>query len=83
MVFGLFKAFLQILKRQIPVLCGWMMRGFAIGLGVALFRVIQGEILLPMGYSFDYSWNIVVAISFPLTWLAAEFWIWATRPKKS
>ncbi len=83
MTFAFIKAFLHIRKREIPVHRRWMMRGFAVGMGVALFRVGLDDILQPMGYSFNDSWNIVLATSFPITLAAAEFWIWATKPKKS
>jgi hypothetical protein len=83
MVFAFIKAFTHIRKREIPAHRRWMMRGFAIGMGVALFRVFLDDVLQPMGLSFDDSWNIVLATCFPVSLGAAEFWIWATGPKKA
>ena len=83
MVFAFVKAFLHIRKRKIAYHRRWMMRGFAIGMGVALFRVFLEDVLQPMGLSFNDSWNIVMASCFPVTLGAAEIWIWATKPRKA
>lgn len=82
MVFAFVKAYLHIRKREIVFHRRWMMRGFAIGMGVALFRVFLEDVLQPMGLSFNDSWNIVMAGCFPVSLAAAEFWIWATKPRK-
>ena len=81
MLFAFVKAFTHIRTRQIVRHREWMVRGFAAGLGVALFRVLLNEVLVPSGVDFTTSWNIVVAISFPIIVAAAELWIRATRPK--
>ena len=81
MLFAFVKAFTHIRTRQIARHREWMIRGFAAGLGVALFRVLLNEVLVPSGVDFTTSWNIVVAISFPIIVAAAELWIRATRPK--
>jgi uncharacterized membrane protein len=83
MIFAFVKAYLHIRKREIKVHREWMIRGFAAGFGVSLFRVILNDVLPRMGYDFTQSWNIVMVISFPIIITVAEFWIWATRPKKS
>ncbi len=48
-----------------------------------MFRVILSDVLPKLGFNFDDAWNIVMAISFPIVLIAAEFWIRLMRPKKS
>lgn len=83
MIFAFVNAFRLIRKRQFLVHREWMMRGFAAGLAVSVFRLISDEILTPMGYNFDDRWTIVMLVSLPITLGATELWIRATRPKKS
>ena len=83
MIFAFVNAFRLIRKRQFLVHREWMMRGFAAGLAVSVFRLISEEILTPMGYNFDDRWTIIMLVSLPITLAATEFWIWATRPRKS
>ncbi len=82
MIFAFVHAFRLVRQRRFAEHREWMMRGFAIGMGVALFRVLLNDVLQPMGMSFMDSWNVVTAISFPATLGAAEIWIRLTRPKK-
>ena len=82
MVFAFVKAFLHIRKRQIAVHREWMIRGFAAGLGVAVFRVLLEDVLPKFGFQFIDAWNTVTAVSLPIVLIVAEFWIRATRPKK-
>lgn len=82
MIYAFVKAFLHIRKREIKVHREWMIRGFAAGFGVSLFRVVLNDVLPRMGYDFTESWNIVMVISAPIILLVAEFWIRVTRPKK-
>jgi uncharacterized membrane protein len=82
MIYAFINALLLIRKRKFLLHREWMMRGFATGLAVSVFRLISDEILEPMGYNFDDRWTIVVLISLPITLAATEFWIRATRPKK-
>ena len=83
MIFAFVNAFMLVRKRNFLLHREWMMRGFAAGLGVSVFRFISEEILLPMGLSFDDRWTIVMLISPPITLGATELWIRATRPRKS
>jgi hypothetical protein len=83
MVFCFIHAFRLVMQRQFARHREWMMRGFALGLGVAIFRVALNDILPPLGIEdFNQRWDIVTAISFPIALLAAEFWIRATRPAR-
>ncbi len=82
MVYAFVTAFRHVKARRFAVHREWMIRGFAIGLGVALFRVILRDVLPRLGMeSFDDRWNTVVWISFPIMLAAAELWIRATRPR--
>ena len=83
MIFAFVNAFRLVRQRQFMAHREWMLRGFSIGMGVALFRILLGDVLQPMGMSFNDGWNIVTAISFPATLIAAEVWIRLTRPKRS
>lgn len=59
----------------------WMIRGFAIGIGVAYFRVMLNDVLPWMGVEdFTTRWDIVTASSQAITLGLAELWIRATRP---
>lgn len=82
MVFAFVHAFLLVKRRNFQKHREWMMRGFATGLGVALFRVGLEDVLPPLGFNFDQSWNIVMAASFPLMLGFTELWIRVTRPKR-
>lgn len=81
MVFAFVKAFIHIRRREIPAHRRWMIRGFSIGMSVAVFRVMLNDWLQPAGYSFDEAWNIAMWTCFPMMIAAAEFWVWATSPR--
>ena len=83
MIFAFVNAFMLVRNRKFLLHREWMMRGFAAGLAVSVFRAISEEILQPMGYSFDDRWTIVMLISLPITLGATEFWIRVTRPRRS
>ena len=82
MVFAFVNAFNHVRSRNFLLHREWMMRGFATGLAVAVFRVILDDVLVPMGYSFDQRWAIVMVVSLPITLAATEFWIRVTRPRQ-
>ena len=80
MIFAFVKAYQHVRARRFPLHREWMIRGFTIGISVALFRVLLNDVLLKVGYDFTEGWNIVVWVSTPLLLAAAEFWIRVTRP---
>lgn len=81
MVFAFVQALVHVRARRFGLHREWMIRGFATGMAVALFRVMLNDILPAMGVEdFTTRWNIVVTISFPILLGFAEFWIRATRP---
>ena len=83
MIYAFVHAFSLIRKRKFLLHREWMMRGFAAGLAVSVFRLISDVILQPMGYDFNDRWTIVILITLPITLAATEFWIRVTRPKKT
>lgn len=83
MVFCFFHAFGLVRQRKFAQHREWMIRGFATGLGVALFRVVLNDVLPALGLEdFNQRWDIVMATSFPIMLVFAELWIRATRPVK-
>lgn len=81
MVFAFVNAFRHVKARRFAVHREWMIRGFAAGMSVALFRVLLNDILPRMGMeNFDTRWNTVMVVSFPIVIGLAELWIRATRP---
>ncbi len=83
MIFAFVHAYRLVRQRRFAAHREWMMRGFATGMGVALFRVLLEYVLQPAGMSFTDAWNVVTAVSFPATLGAAEIWIRLTRPRRS
>lgn len=83
MIFSFVKAYVHVRRRQFTVHREWMIRGFAIGISVAWFRLMLNDVLQPAGLDFLTSWNIVMWTSFPLFWIVAETWIRMTRRKKT
>ncbi|MEM9687917.1 MAG: DUF2306 domain-containing protein [Pseudomonadota bacterium] len=83
MIFAFVHAYRLVRQRRFAEHREWMMRGFATGMGVALFRVLLEYVLQPAGMSFVDAWNVVTAVSFPMTLGAAEIWIRLTRPNRS
>ena len=87
MVFAFVQAYRCVRQRKFLQHREWMMRGFAIGLGVALFRVLLNDVLPPLGIEdFQTRWDIVTAVSFPAMLILAELWIRAKnnqQPAKS
>jgi hypothetical protein len=60
----------------------WMIRGYALGLGIATFRVLL-VILRLSGVPFVEAWDTVMSLSFTINVLVAEWWINVTRhPEK-
>jgi uncharacterized membrane protein len=81
MLFAFSKAFIHVRAGRYPRHREWMIRGFATGLGVAIFRVLLNDVLPKMGFEFMPAWNTAMVLCFPILIAVAEFWIWATQPK--
>ena len=58
----------------------WMIRTFAIGLGISTFRVIIPFLMMPpLGATFPEARNTVVWLGFAVNIVVAEAWINVTR----
>ena len=79
-LFCLTRAFWYIRHRRIQLHREWMLRAFAIGLGVAATRPIVGAFFATRRYSPEQFFGIAFWLGFALTALAGELWIRATRP---
>ena len=74
------KAYVHARRREFHIHREWMIRGFAIGLGVSTFRVINDWLFANTTMSFDEVWNATGWMSFSINLLVAEIWIDYTRP---
>jgi uncharacterized membrane protein len=73
------KGYLHIRRFEIAQHREWMIRGFAIGLGISTFRVLL-PVLMVFGASFTEAWDTVVWLGFAINLVLAEMWINLTRP---
>jgi len=78
-LFALTKAFWHIRHREIRQHREWMIRAFAIGLGVAAIRPIVGAFFAVGRLAPQEFFGIAFWLGFTLTAIAAEVWIQLTR----
>ena len=78
-LFSILRAYLLIRRRQVRLHREWMIRGFALGLGISTFRVFQGIFMGLAGASLLEAWDTVVWFGFALNLAVAETWINLTR----
>jgi uncharacterized membrane protein len=70
----------RIRQRQIALHREWMIRTFAIGLGISTFRVMIPFLMVPpLNATFPEAWDTVVWLAFAVNLITAEVWINATR----
>jgi uncharacterized membrane protein len=74
------KGYLHIRRFEIAQHREWMIRTFAIGLGIATFRVLL-PVLMLFGASFTEAWDTVVWLGFAVNLVVAEVWINVRRPQ--
>ena len=79
-VFSLGKALRHVLRRELGRHREWMLRGFAIGLGVATIRPVVAVLQLVGVVGFDRALGLGFWIALTLHLAAAEAWIRWTRP---
>lgn len=73
-------AYRSIRRRRVAAHREWMIRSYAIGLGIATFRVLlPGLMSPPFSVSFREAWDTVVWLGFVLNLIVAEWWIHRTR----
>ena len=76
----LVQGYRTIRRRDIARHREWMIRCFAIGLGIATFRVLIPLLMLPpIEASFSEAWETVAWLGFVINLGAAELWINLTR----
>lgn len=74
------KAYRHIRRFEIAQHREWMIRAFAIGLGISTFRVLLPILMGPVfGASFPEAWDTVVWLGFAINLVVAEVWINVTR----
>jgi uncharacterized membrane protein len=77
---ALFKGYTSIRRHQYALHREWMIRAFAIGLGISTFRVLIPLLMIPpIRASFPEAWDTVVWLGFVINVTAAETWINLTR----
>lgn len=78
------RAYLAIRRRQVALHREWMMRAFAIAIGISTIRVVGGVfdiVLTPAGYRSQELFVLSLWSGWLLTLGAAELWIRYTRPR--
>jgi uncharacterized membrane protein len=77
----LVKGYLHIRRYEIAQHREWMIRAFAIGLGISTFRVLIPLLMMPpLRATFPEAWDTVTWLGFVLNVIVAEAWINVTRP---
>ena len=77
---ALFKGYTSVRRHQYALHREWMIRAFAIGLGISTFRVLIPLLMIPpIRASFPEAWDTVVWLGFVINVTAAETWINLTR----
>jgi len=80
--FCLTKAFVHIRRREILLHREWMIRGFAIGLGVATVRPIVGAFFAARRLAPHEFFGAAFWLGFTINLIAAEAWINCTRSRR-
>jgi uncharacterized membrane protein len=74
----LVQGYRRIRQRQIDEHREWMIRTFAIGLGISTFRVLL-PMMMALGITFPEAWDTVAWLGFLINAIVAEVWINVTR----
>src|SRR5262249_55791998 len=76
----LVQGYVCIRRREIALHREWMIRTFAIGLGLSSFRVLIPLLMIPpLNATFTEAWDPVVGLAFVMNAVVAEAWINAPR----
>jgi hypothetical protein len=79
---ALVQGYLCVRRREFAKHREWMIRTFAIGLGISTFRVLIPILMLPpFRATFPEAWDTVVWLGFAINAIVAEIWINVTRVK--
>lgn len=83
-LFSIGRAYALIRRRQVKLHREWMIRSYALGLGIATFRLLLPILMAPpLRASFVEAWDTVTWLGFSINLLVAECWINLTRSKKT
>ncbi len=76
----LVQGYRAIRRREIARHREWMIRTFAIGLGISTFRVLMPLLMIPpVSATLPEAWDTVVWLGFAINAIVAEVWINVTR----
>jgi uncharacterized membrane protein len=79
---ALVQGYRRIRRREIAQHREWMIRLFAVGLGISTFRVLIPVLMMPpFGATFPDAWDTVVWLGFLINAAVAEVWINVTRKR--
>jgi uncharacterized membrane protein len=79
-LFSIVKGYIHIRRREIAQHREWMIRTFAVGLGISTLRLLL-PVMIMLGASFVEAWDTVVWLGFGVNLVVAEIWINITRPQ--
>jgi len=83
-LFSIVMAYVAIRQRRIQQHREWMIRAYALGLGIATFRVFLPIFMSPpFSAPFAEAWDTVTWFGFALNLTIAEAWINLTRPPRT
>jgi uncharacterized membrane protein len=81
---SIFQAYATIRRREIRKHREWMIRSYALGLGIATFRLFLPILMSPpLRLPFPEAWDTVVWLGFTINIAVAETWINVTRNSQS
>lgn len=81
-LFSLIRAYQQIRRRNIAAHREWMIRAFAMGLGVGAQRIMIGLFQVFSDYTIHDVFGTSLWIGFAFNLCVAEYWIHRTRPQQ-
>lgn len=81
-VFSILRAFQCARGKNIAEHREWMIRAFALGLGVGVQRLLIATFLVTTNYGFDQIFGPALWLGFSINLLVAEVWINVTRKQK-
>lgn len=83
MCFALLRAFLHIRRREVQAHREWMIRAYAVGLGIGTIRVLTVSARYSTGISVKILLGPMFWISWILTLVGAELWIHSVRRRQA
>jgi uncharacterized membrane protein len=79
---SLVQGYRHIRRRQIAQHREWMIRMFAVGLGISTFRLLLPPLMMPpLSATFPEAWDTAVWLGFVMNAAVAEVWVNVTRPR--